>query len=147
MPKRLIITVVCFHIVAVLAVLVGVDFLFLSHMTGGIFSEIASSWKTSADQPVGDVLGNFWTFMRVIIPVAGVFFILLAIAVEAVIYGLNKRSYWAWITGIVLCGLLILSGFKIIVPILLGGLALWGLVDPDSVAAFRPSQSQLKIED
>jgi hypothetical protein len=147
MPRRLIITIVCFHIVAVLAVFAGVDLLLLDQMAGGIFSDMANSMKSSADQPIGDVLGNFWTFMRVIIPVAGVFFILLAIAVEAVIYGLNKRSYWAWITGIVLCGLLILSGFKIIVPILLGGLALWGLVDPDSVAAFRPSQSQLKIED
>jgi hypothetical protein len=53
------------------------------------------------------------------------------IGIEVVIWGLRQQSFWAWIAGLCLCGLYIPSLF---LP--LGALALWGLLDGESLTAF-----------
>lgn len=74
------------------------------------------------------------------------FAVLFAAFIEFVSWGLRKRAYWAWISGIVVCGLLITSGLHNFVGLVLGGLALWGLVDPETVAAFKPAQVNNAVE-
>lgn len=138
MPKRLVITVVCFHIVAVLAVLAGIAIIVAGLTIGGAFYNGMLGTGPEADPMMRQVITVVARYMQIAIPVFGAALIMIAVFVEAIIYSLRRKRYWAWITGIVLCGLLILSGFKTIIPIILGGLALWGLVDPDSVDAFRP---------
>lgn len=55
----------------------------------------------------------------------------VAAGVEVVIYGLRKYKYWGWIAGLILCILYIPSLFFV-----LGGLGLWGLLDPESKSRF-----------
>lgn len=128
MPKRLIITIVCFHVSAAIAVLAGLALAAFATVFDGLISEAmrASGYKI----PAGE-LG----FVGVIAVICA---IIWAAGVEIVIWGLNRRQYWAWIAGIVVCGLIIVSGTHNIVGLALGGLGLWGLLDPDSIAAFKP---------
>src|SRR5713101_6732144 len=56
---------------------------------------------------------------------------LLALGVEFVAYGVHRRRYWAWITGLCVFGLYVPSLF---LP--LGLLGLWGLLDRGSQEAF-----------
>lgn len=68
-------------------------------------------------------------------PAVGVFGAILCcgfgIGIEVVIWGLRQLRFWAWIAGLCLCGLYVPSLFM---P--LGALALWGLLDNDSLVAF-----------
>ncbi len=78
-------------------------------------------------------------FYEALIIVLALFAVLVAIGIELVIRGLNRREYWAWITGIVISGFLLLGIMSgNVIGAVLGGLALRGLVDPETVAAFRP---------
>jgi len=55
----------------------------------------------------------------------------MGIGVGLVNWGLRQHRFWAWIAGLCLCGVYIPSLFM---P--LGGLALWGLLDGESLTAF-----------
>ncbi len=78
-------------------------------------------------------LGGYGLIVILAVVVAVVY----AVAAEIVAWGLNRRRYWAWVAGIVLAGLLVLTGWHNVIHVVMGGLILWGLLDPDSVAAFR----------
>lgn len=73
--------------------------------------------------------------------IMGIMSFLVVVGIELATRGLNRQKYWAWIVGIVISGLMIVSGFHNFIGIVIGGLALWGLVDPDTIAAFKPQQS------
>jgi hypothetical protein len=55
----------------------------------------------------------------------------LVVVIEVIVWGLHKRYYWAWIAGLCLFAIYAPSLFFI-----LGGLGLWGLLDPGSRAQF-----------
>lgn len=57
---------------------------------------------------------------------------LIAVANWVVAWGLTRRYFWAWVAGLVLFGLYTPS-----ILFILGGLGLWGLLDPGSRAQFR----------
>jgi hypothetical protein len=138
MPKRLIITIVCFHITAALSVLAAIGILAASLVMRNFASLIAGA-SHSADPMAGQMFGAMGATV-IIFVIAGVLLsIASAVGIELVIRGLYQLKYWAWIVGIVICGLMIISGFHNIIGLVLGGLALWGLVDPESVAAFKPT--------
>lgn len=144
MPKRLIITVVCFHITA--AMLLGFAILAFA-MFGplGLFGGLVNEMTRQMPQ-TGPAMPEFFRtilgVMTAYIGLVGLALVASAIGVEIVVWGLRKLDYWAWIAGIVICGLLIVSGFSgLILHLALGGLGLWGLVDPDSVKAFKPDGS------
>jgi hypothetical protein len=59
------------------------------------------------------------------------FFLALAVGVEVVVYGLNRRRFWAWVAGLAIFGVYVPSGF---LP--LGVLGLWGLLQKASRAEF-----------
>ncbi len=79
--------------------------------------------NTPEDRVFASVMGIFLS----------VFCILLAVGIEFVISGLKKRRYWAWLAALIACCLYLPSLFFV-----LGGLGLWGLIDPDTRAAFPP---------
>lgn len=139
MPRRLIITIVCFHISAVLSALSGITLLVAASM----FTELFRQAGPRSDY----VLSQVATAMGVALPVFAGIAVVAAVGIELTINGLNKRKYWAWIVGLVLSGLMIMSGMQNIIGFALGGLALWGLVDPDTVAAFRPDAGEPPVAD
>jgi len=55
----------------------------------------------------------------------------MVVGIEAVVYGLRRRKFWAWVVGIILFGLYVPSLF---LP--LGAFGLWGLLDEGSRAEF-----------
>lgn len=59
------------------------------------------------------------------------FCLALVAGIEAVVFGLRHRKFWAWVAGIILFGLYVPSLF---LP--LGALGLWGLLDEGSRAEF-----------
>lgn len=127
MPGRLGITIVCLHISAALYVLLGIGFaLFI-----GFF--------TSSEYMMSDPSATAGTQFAAVFVGVVIFalFLLLAVGVEVVVWGLKKLRYWAWIVGIVVCALYITSAF-----VILGGLGLWGLLDSDTQAAFRAARGQ-----
>lgn len=125
MPGRLSITVVCLHISAALYVLLGIGFAFFLGFYS--FSQFAL-----ADPSVSSVSQFGGIFLSVLI---FVLFLLLAVGVEVVVWGLRKLKYWAWIVGIVICALYVTSAF-----VILGALGLWGLLDSETQAAFRAAK-------
>jgi len=78
-----------------------------------------------------------WAALSLVVCVA------CAVALEFIVRGLKNCRYWAWVTGLVISGLFIVGGFQFpFVSLILGGLALWGLVDPDTVRACSPMSRQ-----
>ena len=148
MPKRLPITIVCFHISAALVVLAGILLVIL--WTGSSLALATSHAVRAAPDVMPDVpsvLSLHGGMFVVIALVSLMLFVLCAVGIEYVIRGLHGRGYWAWIAGIVISGLMIVFGTQPpFVGLVLGGLSLWGLVDPDSVAAFRPKPSENDVQ-
>ena len=133
MPRRLIITIVCFHIAVALMVLFGI----LIVSVGALFGSFAGPiGHRAAYGPMPHIIR---TVAHVALPLVAVVLVFVAVGIELVIMGLNRRRYWAWIVGLVISGTMILHGLHaFLVSTALGGLALWGLVDPETVTAFRP---------
>jgi hypothetical protein len=117
MPGKLRMTVICFHISAVLYVVLGI-----------LLLVIFASFPLSDLQ----IPNRFWLTYGII---SCLLCIALAIGVEIVVWGLTKLKYWAWIVGIMICGLYVTSLF-----IILGGLGLWGLLDTGTQAAFQEAR-------
>ena len=115
-PPRLSLTLVCLHISAVLYVLVGLGY--------GVF---LAFYAPDMSRAVGIGVGVF----------CALFSLALAFGVELVVRGLKRRQYWAWITGIIVCGLYLSSCF---LP--LGALGLWGLLDQATRDALVPAPPQ-----
>lgn len=116
MPRRLIVTLVCFHASAAVVLMVGLGLTFMQLL-------------------FADHMG--W-------PLDGVVVILSAVAIEVVALSLKQVKYWAWIAGIMISGFMIVYGFiTLYVSLIIGGLSLWGLVDPESVAAFKPKNGSV----
>lgn len=65
----------------------------------------------------------------------------LASGIEFVVYGLNRRKFWAWVAGLCIFGLYASSLF---LP--LGALGLWGLLDSGSRAEFGVGNSGSRAE-
>ncbi len=142
MPRRLIITKVCFGVTAVLLVAVAVvvtSFLWPQfELLGGV-----SSIKFGA--PGGDAVQGIFSRATTLLwgrlIVCWVLLVGSVITLLTVVRGLNRLRYSAWITGIVISGLLIGSVLLGNIPgLILGSLSLWGLVDPESVVAFKPRE-------
>lgn len=139
MPRRLVITIVCFHVTAVLSVIVGTLVGAFGAAFGGTFGSLLRDLQVSETTPRECLFPiAFWLFA--VFAVAAL--LTWVAALEIAVWGLNRRKYWAWVLGLVLCGLLIVSGTQNGVGLLLGGLGLWGLVDPETLAAFRPSSPE-----
>lgn len=137
MPKRLIITIVCFHITAALSLLAGVAVAVAGRLFAGLFPEMTEGLKG----PEAAMFGQVFSAVGIGVILMALFVLCWVAWIEVVVWGLNKRNYWAWIMGLVICGLMIVSGTQTGIGLVLGGLSLWGLVDPDSVEAFRPAPS------
>jgi hypothetical protein len=60
-----------------------------------------------------------------------IFCLLLVLGIEFVVFGLQRRKFWAWVTGACIFGMYLPSLF---LP--LGALGLWGLLDSWSRAEF-----------
>ena len=147
MPKRLIITKVCFHIVAALLVIGAVVIVLVAagpmrqilQAFTDMGRDLANAGPAAGDAEFGTIFssmaGAAWAMMAVL----SVILVGSAVGVELVIRGLGRLQYWAWIVGIVICGLLIVPVLHAhLISAALGGLGLWGLVDPESVRAFNP---------
>lgn len=136
-PKRLILAVVFLHVSAAVGVLaaaaIAVVCILFGSLNSGLMSFVFSEGKTPAATPVAPSLGGY----GFIVVLALVGAVLYAVAAEVAVWGLNRRRYWAWVTGIVLAGGQILTGWQYVIQAALGGLILWGLLDRDTVAAFR----------
>lgn len=147
MPKRLIITVVCFHVTAALLALAGLAvlvFFAVMGMLGGAVSDAARQMPghgIPANPDIGGMMSSIFALLAAYAGIFGLGFLAVAVGVEVVVWGLKKLEYWAWVVGIVICGMLIVSVFSgaLFNPVL-GGLGLWGLVDRDSVAAFKSEE-------
>jgi ABC-type Fe3+-siderophore transport system permease subunit len=134
-PKRLILTIVGLHNSAGLAVVGTIAVAVLMACCTS-----RSVGAASAGGEVGiDVRPDFGSFGLMAAGVV-VFAIAFAVAAELVVLGLNRRRYWAWVTGLVLAGIQVLSGWHYVVQVLLGGLVLWGLLDRESVDAFQKAR-------
>lgn len=137
MPKRLPVTIICFHIMAIMLVAAFVMTLVLAQPIGRLTNDV----RNDGDP---ETLGAMIGVMKVFLIIVPVLLFASALGLELVVRGLKRRRYWAWIVGLVVCGFLILGGLNNYgITLVLGGLALWGLVDPETVAAFRPIQSPL----
>lgn len=108
MAHRIGMSIVCLHISAVLYGIVGVGMMTLIVLT---------NQEDAARTLVGVVLL--------------VFCLLLSVGVEAVVYGLKRRRFWAWVAALCIFGVFVPSVF---LP--LGALGLWGLLDRDSRQEF-----------
>ena len=139
MPRRLIITVVCFHITAVLFLLFGIAAVGGGIIVGVAMGTTVADVGSNAPDDVNPIL-QMVRMMGPLFVVYGAICILGAVGLEALIRALGKCRYWAWVVGIVVCGLQIASILQGVIPLaVLGGLGLWGLVDSETVVAFRPS--------
>ena len=67
--------------------------------------------------------------------------IALATGIEFVVYGLHRRKFWAWVTGLCIFGLYVPSLF---LP--LGALGLWGLLDSLSRTEFGVGDNGSRAE-
>lgn len=125
MPKRLILTIVCFCIAAALLVYEGTVAL----------TAALGNWAPGEGTPF---IGGLLT-LRIMFALYAALYWLCAVGIALVIRGLSRLAYWAWIAGLVICGMMIASFDRtLLVSLVLGGLSLGGLVDPESVRAFRP---------
>lgn len=107
MRHRIGLATTCLHISAFLYVIIGFLLFFL----------IASQDKTGFELPMAISMLLFC--------------LALAIGIEFVVYGLRRRKFWAWVTGLCIFGIYSASLF---LP--LGALGLWGLLDSGSQAEF-----------
>ena len=107
-PHRITMALICLHLSAVLYVLIGF----------GLFALVANL----EDAERGDLAT---------LGFVAVFSFGMVVPIEVVAYGLVKRKYWAWVAGLVIFGTYATSCF---LP--LGGLGLWGLLDPGSREEF-----------
>ena len=138
MPSRLKITVVCFNISAVLCVLAGLLLFSIGVRNpsipyfGGV-DGIQSSVHHSIRATIFDGL-------RIAVHVVGLLLVfVLAPIIRFIASSLSDRKYWAWLTGLILAGLMIFNGLRPpYIPTVLGGLALWGLLDKETLAVFLP---------
>jgi hypothetical protein len=56
---------------------------------------------------------------------------------------LARLRYWAWFVGLVFAGLMIFNGlYELYIGTVLGGLALWGLLDTETLAVFVPRSAK-----
>jgi hypothetical protein len=104
-----------------------------------------NAWKDMVNMSAGDpmmqsVVNVLNTYFRVMVPVMVIVMLMIGVGIELLIYALGQRRYWAWVMGIVFCGLLIVVGHNI-VTIILGGLAFWGLLDKETLGAFLQRSS------
>lgn len=137
-PRRLILAVVFLHISAGLGLLAAVAFVLISLLWGSFNSALAS-FALSEGKSTPAVLPTFagYGIIAVIVVTGAVAY---AVAAEVVVWGLNRRKYWAWVMGIVVAGLQILTGWHYVIQVVLAGFILWGLLDGETVAAFRTAQ-------
>jgi hypothetical protein len=140
MPKRLIITKVCFHVVAAWCLLGAIAMLVAMGPLREMASELTGS---NSDPDLAPVLGVIratagpMLVATVAVGLAGV------LGLELLIRGLSRRRYWAWVVSLVVSGFLIFGSVHSYgVTLIVGGLSLWGLVDPDTVAAFKLGPSE-----
>jgi thiol:disulfide interchange protein len=108
MKDRTALTIACLHISAALYCLLGISLFLLSR---------------TADR--SESLGPGLVAFLLVLTLA------LAFGVELLVTGLKKRRSWAWIVGLIVCGLYIPSLF---LP--LGALGLWGLLAAGSRKTF-----------
>jgi hypothetical protein len=54
-----------------------------------------------------------------------------AMGAEVIVYGLKRRKFWAWVAGLIVFGMYVMSAF---LP--LGAFGLWGLLDRGSREEF-----------
>jgi hypothetical protein len=144
MPKRLIITKVCFHVLAALCALLAVAAVIVALHYGRSAGELSNAvhdpkslGKLFGGMEMGNPVGMFDLgigILRATIILTLSVMLVFAVGLELLVRGLGRGEYWAWIAGLVVSGLLILGGATII-P---GGLSLWGLLDRATVAAFKP---------
>ncbi|MCX6345771.1 MAG: hypothetical protein NT018_11985 [Armatimonadetes bacterium] len=147
MPKRLIITKVCFHITAVLLLLGAVFMAFVARPLASMMVDMGQGAGNTPDSYVATMVSVAMGVMSSYALVTLLTLCVLAIGIELVIYNLSRLRYWAWIVGIVICGLLILPVLHgNVISAALGGFGLWGLVDPDSVKAFQKSNEPVNSE-
>lgn len=145
MPRRLIITIICFRISEVLLVLLGVLAIAFANLLSSAFGDLSRGNPAKPDDEMfAQVIGSVGAGMLMWVIVFVVLCAVYIVGLEFVIRGLKNGRYWAWIVGLVVSGLFIVGGVQPpFLSLVLGGLALWGLVDPDSVAAFRPVPSYI----
>ncbi|MCE5315042.1 MAG: hypothetical protein ABFD49_10960 [Armatimonadota bacterium] len=132
MPSRLKISVVCFNISSVLSIIVGLFVLVIGIAT------VQPGMETPYRPP--EIYYNlFGAFRASAILVALLFIFVLAPIIRHVSLALTSLRYWAWLAGLILAGLMILNGWHMpYISTVLGGLALWGLLDKETLAAFLP---------
>ena len=117
MPKRLQMTIICLHISAGLYIAIAL----------GVVLFLYLYIKNPEAIPPDDAA---------ILSVAGVLVAVMSIAmaafIEIVIADLRRLRYWAWIAGLIICGIYVPSLFAV-----LGVLGLLGLLDVETQAAFK----------
>jgi len=117
MPKRLQMTIVCLRISAGLYIAIALAvILFLCFYI-----------KNPEGIPPDDA-----AILSVTGIIVAAMSIAIAIFVEIVIADLRRVRYWAWIAGLIICGIYVPSVF-----VVLGVLGLIGLLDAETQAAFR----------
>ncbi|MCE5198415.1 MAG: hypothetical protein ABFD54_01915 [Armatimonadota bacterium] len=133
MPRRLMITVVCFNISVVLSIIWGI----VLFRIGLRFPDFAS-FSVGPGGMAGQK--NLWDTMGWGVSIVGLLHIfVLAPVIRYIAANLSNLRYWAWLAGLILSGLMIFNGFQTpYIATVLGGLSLWGLLDKETLAIFVP---------
>lgn len=133
MPSRLKITIVVLNVGAALSVVMG------------LIAIVIGSGEIETARVIfpGIELSNFthvYSLGRTVAILMGLLLIfLVAPLIRYVSQGLKNLQYWAWLSGLMISGLMIFNGLRPpYIPTVLGGLALWGLLDKETLAVFLP---------
>lgn len=102
-------TIIVLHISAVIYFLLGILFLIFPFLLVG---------EMGPETPD--------TFIKMMWVFSGLFMIAMGVFIEIVVKSLKNNKFWAWIAGLIICGLYIPSIF-----IFLGIIGLIGLLDKD----------------
>ncbi|MBU1167209.1 hypothetical protein KKC60_02265 [Patescibacteria group bacterium] len=62
----------------------------------------------------------------------------IGVFIEVVISNLKKEKHWAWLAGVIICGIYLPSGFLV-----LGAVGLWGLLDDKVRSQFDNKKSEV----
>lgn len=125
-PLRL--AIINLRITAVIYWILGVGLLFFPLVYIGMQALFGVNWTVLPE------LGPFGNLVAVTLYCwfAALFAIGPAIFLEFIIRGLKRYRYWAWICGVIMCGIYVPSGFM-----LFGILGLVGLLNRDVINEFN----------
>jgi hypothetical protein len=133
---------VCFNISAVLSIVCGL-IVFVIGLRGLADPSYFSGQPGMEPYRALPIFYSIFGAVRIAATVIGLLLIfVIAPLIRHIALGLAGLRYWAWLTGLILSGLMIFNGWHSpYVFTVLGGLSLWGLLDKETLAVFLPRKA------